>query len=47
MRPKYLAPDGEAFRQKVARIAAPQVSADAAIDVTDALKGFFQLSFVS
>jgi hypothetical protein len=35
VRPKHPAPDGEPFRQKAARIAAPQVPADAAGDVTE------------
>ena len=36
MRPKHQAPDGEVFRQKAARIAVPQVPADAAVDVAGA-----------
>jgi hypothetical protein len=35
-RPNHPPPDGEAFRWKAASIAAPQVLADAAVDVTEA-----------
>jgi hypothetical protein len=35
-KPNHPAPDGEAFREKVVTIAAPQVLADASVDVSDA-----------